>query len=54
MPLGRASNHALKQFPDVVWNETQTANATSLFEEPIAHFIVRAFATDGMNETWPT
>lgn len=32
------------------WTELEAARATSLFETPIVHFLVRAFLADGMDE----
>ena len=40
----------LARFTDSAWQELQAARASSLFETPIAHFLVRAFLADGMDE----
>lgn len=40
----------LAQFTDSAWRELQTARSAGLFETPIAHFLVRAFLADGMDE----
>ena len=32
------------------WRDLETARATDLFETPVAHFLVRAFLADGMDE----
>ncbi|MDE0554046.1 MAG: hypothetical protein OXI24_07530 [Candidatus Poribacteria bacterium] len=41
---------ALQHLTDAKWNELQAARATTLFETPIVHFLVRAFLADGMDE----
>ncbi len=40
----------LALFTDGAWRELETARATSLFETPVAHFLVRGFLADGMDE----
>ncbi|MFC6446099.1 hypothetical protein [Shinella zoogloeoides] len=40
----------LSLFTDSAWRELETARATGLFETPVAHFLVRAFLADGMDE----
>ena len=40
----------LQLFTDTRWTELQVARGTPLFETPIAHFLVRAFLSDGMDE----
>jgi hypothetical protein len=40
----------LALFTDSAWRELEAARATSLFETPVAHFLVRAFLADGMDE----
>lgn len=40
----------LTRFTDGAWQELAAARATGLFETPIAHFLVRAFLADGMDE----
>ncbi|SDT21316.1 hypothetical protein SAMN05444158_4836 [Bradyrhizobium canariense] len=50
LPLGGAAEVGLVRFTDIAWNELQAAQATTLFETPIVHFLVRAFLADGMDE----
>jgi hypothetical protein len=50
LPLDGAAEVGLARFTDKAWNELRTAQATTLFETPIAHFLVRAFLADGMDE----
>ncbi|TPL35588.1 hypothetical protein [Mesorhizobium sp. B2-4-8] len=50
LPLDDAAAQGLAKFDDEAWNELETARATELFETPIAHFLVRAFLADGMDE----
>lgn len=40
----------LALFTDHAWRELEAARATSLFETPVAHFLVRGFLADGMDE----
>jgi hypothetical protein len=40
----------LALFTESAWQQLEAARATSLFETPVAHFIVRAFLADGMDE----
>lgn len=40
----------LALFTDSAWRELEAARATGLFETPVAHFLVRAFLADGMDE----
>jgi hypothetical protein len=40
----------LALFTDGAWKELEMARATDLFETPLAHFLVRAFLADGMDE----
>ncbi|MBB3358814.1 MULTISPECIES: hypothetical protein [unclassified Novosphingobium] len=40
----------LALFTDAAWRELEAARSTHLFETPIAHFLVRAFLADGMDE----
>lgn len=40
----------LALFTDSAWQQLEAARATSLFETPVAHFLVRAFLADGMDE----
>jgi len=40
----------LALFTDSAWRELETARASTLFETPVAHFLVRGFLADGMDE----
>lgn len=40
----------LALFTDSAWRELEAARATALFETPVAHFLVRGFLADGMDE----
>lgn len=40
----------LARFTDSAWRELETARASTLFETPVAHFLVRGFLADGMDE----
>ena len=40
----------LALFTDIAWRELETARASTLFETPVAHFLVRGFFADGMDE----
>jgi len=40
----------LALFTDRAWQELNAARATSVFETPVSHFLVRAFLADGMDE----
>ncbi|MBN7807758.1 MULTISPECIES: hypothetical protein [Agrobacterium] len=40
----------LAKFTDDAWRELETALASALFETPVAHFLVRGFLADGMDE----
>ena len=40
----------LALFTDQAWRQLDAARSTSIFETPIAHFLVRAFLADGMDE----
>lgn len=50
LPLDDAAQAGLTLFTQSAWMELQAARATSLFETPIVHFLVRAFLADGMDE----
>ena len=50
LPLDDEAASGLAQFTDGAWKDLETARATDLFETPIAHFLVRAFLADGMDE----
>ena len=50
LPLDEAAEAGLLDFADKAWREFEAARSTALFETPIAHFIVRAFLADGMDE----
>lgn len=40
----------LAPFTDSAWCKLETARASDLFETPVAHFLVRGFLADGMDE----
>ncbi|BBD99992.1 hypothetical protein SAMIE_1034930 [Sphingobium amiense] len=48
--LDEDATSGLALFTDSAWRELETARATGLFETPVAHFLVRAFLADGMDE----
>lgn len=48
--LDEDATSGLSLFTDSAWRELETARATGLFETPVAHFLVRAFLADGMDE----
>ncbi|WP_245306074.1 hypothetical protein [Bradyrhizobium sp. LTSP849] len=50
LPLDEAAEAGLLDFTDEAWRKLEAARSTPLFETPIAHFIVRAFLADGMDE----
>lgn len=50
LPLDDDAASGLALFTDAAWRDLETARATDLFETPIAHFLVRAFLADGMDE----
>lgn len=50
LPLEDRAAPMLQLFAGPKWTELQTARATTLFETPIVHFLVRAFLADGMDE----
>lgn len=50
LPLDHDASSGLALFTDGAWKDLETARATDLFETPIAHFLVRAFLADGMDE----
>lgn len=50
MPLEDGAASELALFNDTAWQEFVAASASPLFETPIVHFLVRAFAADGMDE----
>jgi hypothetical protein len=50
LPLDDAAAPGLALFTDYAWTELEAARATDLFETPVAHFLVRAFLADGMDE----
>lgn len=50
LPLDDDASSGLALFTDGAWRDLETARATELFETPIAHFLVRAFLADGMDE----
>lgn len=50
LPLDDDAFSGLALFTNDAWRDLETARATNLFETPIAHFLVRAFLADGMDE----
>jgi hypothetical protein len=50
LPLDGSAKTELQLFNDAAWTEMQAARATSLFETPVVHFLVRAFLADGIDE----
>lgn len=50
LPLVEGASAALQLFTEDLWTQLQAACATSLFEPPIVHFLVRAFLADGVDE----
>jgi hypothetical protein len=50
LPLEDAAIPALKLNDDAAWSATSSARLSPLFETPIAHFFVRAFLTEEMDE----
>jgi hypothetical protein len=50
LPLHDSAKTELQLFNDAAWAELQAARATSLFETPVVHFLVRAFLADGIDE----
>jgi hypothetical protein len=50
LPLDEAAEAGLLDFTDKAWRKLEAARSTRLFETPKAHFIVRAFLADGMDE----
>lgn len=49
-PLDDKAEPALAGYAASAWDELQKALATSLFDGPIVHFLVRAFLADGIDE----
>lgn len=50
LPLDDDAASGLALFTDGARRDLETARATDLFETPVAHFLVRAFLADGMDE----
>lgn len=50
LPLSNDAKRGLSLMTDKVWRDLQTARGTPLFETPIAHFLVQAFLSDGIDE----
>jgi len=50
LPLEERAKPALQLFDEAAWFELEAARSTALFETPVAHFLVRAFLADGMDE----
>ena len=50
LPLDDEAKAGFALFTDAAWRELEAARSTNLFETPIAHFLVRAFLADGMDE----
>jgi hypothetical protein len=49
-PLNESAGTALACCSATTWDQLQAARATSLFETPVVHFLVRAFLADGIDE----
>lgn len=49
-PLLRAVPQANTLLNDMTWNQLMSARQSPLFETPIAHFLVRGFLSDGIDE----
>lgn len=50
LPLADDAQVGLGLYTDQAWKELEVARTTPLFETPIAHFLVRAFLSDGIDE----
>lgn len=50
LPLDDVAGTALTSYDDVAWANVSRALRSSLFETPVAHFFVRAFLTEGIDE----
>jgi len=50
LSLDNAATAGLQWVNDTAWKEVQAARATSLFETPVVHFLVRAFLASGIDE----
>ena len=50
LPLGECSAEAPAWLNDTAWSELMFARQSPLFGSPIAHFLVRAFLTEGIDE----
>lgn len=50
LPLDDDASSNLALLTDDAWRDLEAARATDLFETPIAHFLVRAFLADGIDE----
>ncbi|MCS2611005.1 hypothetical protein LLY24_16945 [Halomonas sp. wenzhen-202101] len=50
LPLDNAATEGLQWVNDTAWKQVQAARATSLFETPVVHFLVRAFLASGIDE----
>lgn len=48
--LDDEAQSALALFTDSAWRQLESARSSVLFETPIAHFLVRGFLADGMDE----
>jgi len=48
--LDGGATAGLQWIKDATWDEVQAARATSLFETPVVHFLVRAFLANGIDE----
>lgn len=50
LPLDDGAAAGCQWLTDAAWTDVQAARATPLFETPVAHFLVRAFLADGIDE----
>jgi hypothetical protein len=49
-PLSEKSDTAISWLDDAAWEKIMTARAGTLFQRPVAHFFVRGFQLDGIDE----
>lgn len=49
-PLDESAATTLASYSATTWDQLRAARATSFFETPVVHFLVRAFLADGIDE----
>ena len=49
LPLSKDALRASEFLNDLFWDVLEKSRKTTLFETPILHFLIRAFATEGIN-----